>query len=39
MHPTKYRTPSWPSQRELNARANRKFLVTKNTRWHGQKTF
>ncbi|HZX80151.1 MAG TPA: hypothetical protein VFE72_04250 [Lysobacter sp.] len=26
-----------PSQRELDARARRNFLLNRNTRWHGQR--
>lgn len=38
MNPIK-RSYEWPSQRELNARYHRWFLLNKNTRWHGQKSF
>ena len=31
------RSYCWPSQLVLNARARRKFLLNRNTRWHGQK--
>lgn len=37
MDPIKRSYYGGPSQRELDARARRAFLLNRNTRWHGQK--